>query len=146
MQGCFLIIELLLPSRNPLMLYLWWQYLQMRYLLDQSGSIKRAFTAVDTSILQLISHRQADLSIIIFYADCIYHSVVIPFVPTIVSKYHNMLLVLVLVCHVYFKSKVFLRLVPVQSTCLPFFLRKILTLDNIEVVDFKVRFIFHFVE
>eukprot|EP01036_Dinobryon_divergens_P031736 gene31736-41191_t len=57
MQGCFLIIELLLPSRNPLMLYLWWQYLQMRYLLDQSGSIKRAFTAVDASILQLISHR-----------------------------------------------------------------------------------------
>ena len=57
MQGCFLIVELLLPSRNLLLLYLWWQYLQMRYLLDQSDSIKRAFTTVDASIMNLLSHR-----------------------------------------------------------------------------------------
>ena len=30
-QGLYLLVELLLPSRNLLMLMMWWQYLQMRY-------------------------------------------------------------------------------------------------------------------
>lgn len=57
-QGIFLIIELLLPSRNFIMIYIWWQYLQMRYLLDShTGNVKQAFVIVDHKLLTLLSHK-----------------------------------------------------------------------------------------
>jgi hypothetical protein len=36
-HGIYLIFELLLPSRNIMQLYIWWQYLRMRYMLDTTG-------------------------------------------------------------------------------------------------------------
>lgn len=56
-QGLFLIFELALPTRNIMLLYLWWQYLQMRYMMDQTGNMKAAFVTVDQKISGLISHR-----------------------------------------------------------------------------------------
>ena len=57
MQGIFLIIELLLPTRNTLLMFLWWQYLQMRYMADKSGDLKEAFRSLDQKVLSLLSHR-----------------------------------------------------------------------------------------
>jgi hypothetical protein len=37
-HGIYLIFELLLPSRNIMQLYIWWQYLRMRYMLDTTGT------------------------------------------------------------------------------------------------------------
>jgi hypothetical protein len=56
-QGLFLIVELALPTRNVMQLYLWWQYLQMRYMMDSDGSIKGAFAGVDIKISGLLEHR-----------------------------------------------------------------------------------------
>lgn len=56
-QGIFHIVELLLPSRNIIQLYLWWQYLRMRYMLDQSGHMKSAFYELDVRIMQLVHHQ-----------------------------------------------------------------------------------------
>jgi hypothetical protein len=36
-QGLYCIFELVLPSRNIMQLYVWWQYLKMRYMVDQTG-------------------------------------------------------------------------------------------------------------
>ena len=57
MQGVFLIVELLLPTRNLVTTFIWWQYLQMRYMADKEGYIKSAFTSLDLKISNLISHR-----------------------------------------------------------------------------------------
>ena len=56
-QGLYLIVELLLPSRNPVQIYLWWQYLRIRYKMDRTGSIKNAFSALDTQLNSILSHR-----------------------------------------------------------------------------------------
>ncbi|RYH24339.1 hypothetical protein EON65_16920 [archaeon] len=56
-QGIFHIIELFLPSRNILQLYLWWQYLKVRYMTDRSGQMKIAFGEVDGSLMQLFNHQ-----------------------------------------------------------------------------------------
>lgn len=55
-QGIFLIIELVLPTRNILMLYIWWQFLQMRYMLDPSGQTKRSFYDLDLQIMTIVNH------------------------------------------------------------------------------------------
>ena len=57
MQGVFLIVELILPTRNLPMAFIWWQYLQMRYMADKEGHIKIAFSSLDLKICNLISHR-----------------------------------------------------------------------------------------
>ena len=57
MQGVFLIVELLLPTRNLMFTFIWWQYLQMRYMGDRDGLIKIAFSSLDLKISNLISHR-----------------------------------------------------------------------------------------
>lgn len=56
-QGIFLVIELMLPTRNPIMLYIWWQYLQMRYMLDQTGVVKNAFKDMDQKVTTLVGHK-----------------------------------------------------------------------------------------
>jgi hypothetical protein len=56
-QGIFLIVELLLPSRNIVFIYLWWQYLRMRVMMDQSGKMKKVFGDLDTKINQLLSNQ-----------------------------------------------------------------------------------------
>lgn len=57
MQGVFLIVEILLPSRNFMLVYMWWQYLLMRYLMDPTGHIKIAFSNLDTNFSQICSHQ-----------------------------------------------------------------------------------------
>lgn len=57
LQGVFLVVELILPTRNVIQLYLWWQYLQMRYMLDQTGNIKFAFSSLDRQLTGLSNHR-----------------------------------------------------------------------------------------
>ena len=36
-HGLYLIFELVLPSRNIMQLYIWWQYLRLRYMIDTTG-------------------------------------------------------------------------------------------------------------
>ena len=57
MQGVFLIVELILPTRNLPMVFMWWQYLQMRYMSDKDGHIKTAFLSLDQRISSVISYR-----------------------------------------------------------------------------------------
>lgn len=56
-QGIYLIIEVFLPSRNLLLVFLWWQFLKVRFILDQTGNIRWAFSDVDRNILILMSHK-----------------------------------------------------------------------------------------
>lgn len=56
-QGLFLIVELVLPTRNFMFLMLWWQYLQMRYMLDKTGNIKTVFNELDRRISTLTTHK-----------------------------------------------------------------------------------------
>ena len=56
-QGIYLIIEVFLPSRNLLLVFLWWQFLKVRFLLDQTGNIRWAFGDVDRNISNLMSHK-----------------------------------------------------------------------------------------
>lgn len=62
-HGIYLIVEVLLPTRNLMGLMLFWQYLQMRYMLEQarndSMAVRNAFKFVDTKILSLTSHPYA---------------------------------------------------------------------------------------
>jgi len=67
LEGIYLIVELILPSRNIMFLVLWWQYLQMRYMLDRSGNIKIAFSTVDQKIVQLLTNRLCPPSLFGFY-------------------------------------------------------------------------------
>lgn len=57
LQGIFLAIELLLPTRNFIMLVLWWQYLQMRYMTDTSGNMRMVFIGLDTQITTVLANR-----------------------------------------------------------------------------------------
>lgn len=57
MQGILFITSLLLPSRNFIIVYIYWQYLQMRYMLDKSGNIKNAFQGLNNSISPILGHR-----------------------------------------------------------------------------------------
>jgi hypothetical protein len=54
--GLFLGLELLTPRRNIFGIFLFWQYLQMRYMLDQSGVVKGHFKRLDDFLLRLTSH------------------------------------------------------------------------------------------
>jgi hypothetical protein len=40
-HGIYLIFELALPTRNIMQLYIWWQYLRMRYMVDTTGNQKQ---------------------------------------------------------------------------------------------------------
>jgi Transmembrane protein 33/Nucleoporin POM33 len=57
MLGIFLLIELFLPTRNTLLMFIWWQYLQMRYMGDKTGDLREAFRSLDEKILSILSHR-----------------------------------------------------------------------------------------
>ncbi|CAE7753834.1 unnamed protein product, partial [Symbiodinium microadriaticum] len=57
MQGLYLIIELVMPTRSFLFTMMWWQFLQMRYLMDQTGNIKATFRTLDGRISTLLAHR-----------------------------------------------------------------------------------------
>lgn len=57
MQGLYLIIELVLPTRNFLFIYLWYNYLTMRHMQDKNGCLKEAVGALDMQIMNLLSHR-----------------------------------------------------------------------------------------
>ena len=56
-QGIFLAFELFLPSRNILQLYLWWQYLRMRVMLDRSNMLRKIFSDFDAKINGLLAHQ-----------------------------------------------------------------------------------------
>jgi hypothetical protein len=56
-QGIFLAFELFLPTRSILQLYLWWQYLRMRVMLDRSNTLRRIFGEFDAKINQLLAHQ-----------------------------------------------------------------------------------------
>jgi hypothetical protein len=59
MQGVLLVVELLLPTRNFMFLFLWWQYLMMRYIVDTTtgtGCVKTAFITLDKQISSLTTH------------------------------------------------------------------------------------------
>lgn len=55
-MGLFLILELFTPWRNMFGLFLFWQYLQMRYMLDNNGEVKSKFKKLDELFLNLTSH------------------------------------------------------------------------------------------
>jgi tetratricopeptide (TPR) repeat protein len=55
-QGLYLIYELILPQRNFLMVFMWAQYMQLRYMTDQAGHVKRAVGQIDTRVMSLLSH------------------------------------------------------------------------------------------
>ena len=55
-QGFVLALELLFPGRNFILLYLWWQYLRMRYMMDKSGNIKHIFASLDQQVSRILSH------------------------------------------------------------------------------------------
>lgn len=57
LQGVFLLVELILPTRSFILAYMWWQYLMMRYLMDPTGHIKIAFSNLDGNITQLTAHQ-----------------------------------------------------------------------------------------
>jgi len=57
MQGVYLVFELLMPTRNFILLYLWWQYLMMRFLMDKTGGMKSAFLVLDGQISSVTNHR-----------------------------------------------------------------------------------------
>jgi hypothetical protein len=57
MQGVFLIVEMILPTRNLSMIFLWWQYLQFRYMSDEKGHVKAAFSSLDQRISTVLAHR-----------------------------------------------------------------------------------------
>lgn len=54
--AAMLVLELVTPRRNLMGLFLFGQYLQLRYMLDQNGVVKNAFKQLDTRILGLVNH------------------------------------------------------------------------------------------
>lgn len=56
-QGIYLIVEIFTPRRNLLLIALWWQYLQIRYISDTRGYLKAAMHEVDSRILTLVNHQ-----------------------------------------------------------------------------------------
>ena len=57
MLGVYFIIEVILPTRNIMMTMIYWQYLQMRYIFDKSGSIHLAFLQLDKQIITFVSYK-----------------------------------------------------------------------------------------
>jgi hypothetical protein len=57
LQGLAFIVQLAFPTRNFLGTMMWWQFLQMRYMMDQRGTLKAAFAGVDGKISGLLAHR-----------------------------------------------------------------------------------------
>ena len=55
MPGLSLIVELFTSMRNILLLFMYWQMMQVRYI--SSSHVKGAFRAVDQRILSLTNHR-----------------------------------------------------------------------------------------
>ena len=60
-QGMFLVIELALPTRNIMLLYLWWQLLLMRFVMEKAnpqsnGVVKQAFTEVDAVLTKYLAY------------------------------------------------------------------------------------------
>eukprot|EP00622_Pseudochattonella_farcimen_P000219 FR734665.1.p1 GENE.FR734665.1~~FR734665.1.p1 ORF type:complete len:338 (+),score=68.92 FR734665.1:3-1016(+) len=60
--GVILVISLPLPTRNFVLLALYWQFLQMRYILEKatgntSGVLHVAFNHLDQRIMSVVSHR-----------------------------------------------------------------------------------------
>lgn len=56
--GIFLIVSLLLPTRDFMTLFMWWNYLKLRYMSDDgSKGIKKAFTNVDVTINEQLLSR-----------------------------------------------------------------------------------------
>lgn len=45
-MGLMLLVELLTPNRNLFSLFLYWQYLQMRYMIDRDGSMKVGYAPI----------------------------------------------------------------------------------------------------
>lgn len=63
-QGVFLIVELLLPTRNIIQMYLWWQFLKLQYMQEQSQPstpnnrlIQDAFKSLDQQLTGVLSYR-----------------------------------------------------------------------------------------
>ena len=56
-QGLYLIFELVMPTRNFVLILLWWQYLQLRYVLDsplpERGHIRASIHKIDATITNL---------------------------------------------------------------------------------------------
>jgi len=60
--GVYLLVELILPTRNLLMVVLYWQLLQMRATVELArggGHVTNAFRNLDARILGLVNHRMA---------------------------------------------------------------------------------------
>lgn len=57
MQGAYLIVELIMPTRNFMLIYLWYQYLTMRYMQDRNGCLKEALAAFDMQIMSVVGHQ-----------------------------------------------------------------------------------------
>jgi hypothetical protein len=53
MQGVYLLFELILPSRNFLTTVMWWQYLQMRYVLFANCFVVVVFQFNSMNILDV---------------------------------------------------------------------------------------------
>ena len=62
-HGIYLVVELLLPSRNLMTCMVWWQFLQMQYMVLNdtpnlpSNHLKEAFEAVHQKISSVVNHR-----------------------------------------------------------------------------------------
>lgn len=64
-HGVFLLVELLLPTRNFIQLYLWWQFLKMQYMQEQAQPsnaqrprlIQAAFKDLDQQLTGLLAYR-----------------------------------------------------------------------------------------
>lgn len=63
LQGLACLVQLLFPSRNLLTTMMWWQYLQMRVMMEQgrgadisTGGVRAAFVWVDGRISSLLAH------------------------------------------------------------------------------------------
>lgn len=57
MQGVYLLVGLVAPTRNLMFTMIWWQYLQMRYMTDTTGHTKHAFSVLDQRISGVLTHR-----------------------------------------------------------------------------------------
>jgi len=58
-QGFLLVMELISPSRNIILIYIWWQYLRLRYMMDQTAAqdMKQIFIVIDSQAQRLLNHR-----------------------------------------------------------------------------------------
>ena len=50
-HGLYLIFELVLPSRNIMQLYIWWQYLRLRYMIDTTGKALGTMCAYNSAVM-----------------------------------------------------------------------------------------------